>query len=145
MRTRKAPLHHSFHLSVDVIITRYRPTSKPLFSGLFSTSELSLNAWRHITQELVMSRVQNLRQRGNLNLPITMNFGLLMKDEQSTLFCRSTVVMSVRHCLHWHRFSLDWTIRCSQQNLPTHPIRCLRSGSVYSPRNHTIQELQGYE
>ena len=28
----------------------------------------SLNAWSHITQELVMSRVQNSRQHGNLNL-----------------------------------------------------------------------------
>ena len=32
-------------------------------------SELHLNTWHHITQELVISRIQNPRQCGNLNLP----------------------------------------------------------------------------
>ena len=32
--------------------------------------DLSLNARRHISQKLVMSRIQNPHQRGNLNLPI---------------------------------------------------------------------------
>ena len=40
------------------------------FQVCFQRLNFNLNAWRHITHELVMSRVQNLRQRGNLNLPI---------------------------------------------------------------------------
>ena len=114
--------------------SRYGPRSKYRLSPCSRALVGAAEDWTHSLPY----------ERQGLNYWAT-PFGLLMKDEQSTLFCRSTVVMSVRHCLHWHRFSLDWTIRCSQQNLPTHPIRCLRSGSVYSPRNHTIQELQGYE
>ena len=40
------------------------------FQVRFQRLNFSLNAWRHITQERVMSRVQNSRQLGNLNLPI---------------------------------------------------------------------------
>ena len=36
----------------------------------FERLNFRLNAWRHTTQELVMSRVQNSRQRVNLNLSI---------------------------------------------------------------------------
>ena len=38
------------------------------FQVCFERLDFILNAWHHITQELVMSRVQNSRQRGNLNL-----------------------------------------------------------------------------
>ena len=40
-----------------------------VFKFVFQRLNFSLNAWRNITQEMVMSHVQNLRQRGNLNLP----------------------------------------------------------------------------
>ena len=43
---------------------------KLCFQVCFQRLDFSLNAWSHITQELVMSRVQNSLQRGNLNLPI---------------------------------------------------------------------------
>ena len=41
---------------------------KLCFQVCFVRLNFRLNAWRHITQKLVMSRVQNSRQRGNLNL-----------------------------------------------------------------------------
>ena len=42
---------------------------KPSFQVCLQRLYFSLNAWRRTTQELVMSHVQNPRQRGNL--PIT--------------------------------------------------------------------------
>ena len=42
----------------------------------------TLSVWRHITQELVMSRVQNSPQSGNLNLP-------------NILFVINTMVLSI--------------------------------------------------
>ena len=41
----------------------------------------SLNAWRHIAHELVMSHVQSPCQRGNLNLP---NIGIIQYSQIST-------------------------------------------------------------
>ena len=45
-------------------------TQKLCFQVRFQRLNFTLNACCHITQELVISRVQNSRQRGNLNLPI---------------------------------------------------------------------------
>ena len=47
---------------------------KLCFQDCFERLNFGLNAWRHITQELVMSLVQNSRQRGNLNLSTKQRF-----------------------------------------------------------------------
>ena len=59
------------HLNVTPCSHLGGKSQKLTFKVCLQTSERHRwNAWRHITQNLVMSRFQNQRQRGNLNLPI---------------------------------------------------------------------------
>ena len=60
------------YLNVNVWMWHQGQPQKLCFQVCFQRLNFSSNAWRHITQELVMSRVQNSRQHRNLNLPSIM-------------------------------------------------------------------------
>ena len=60
-----------------------------------------LNAWCHTTQELVMSRIQNPRQRGNLNLPT---------DDNIRPICWAALKCKIGRLL-WCVWKLCWHFR----------------------------------
>ena len=70
-----------------------------------------LNAWRLVTQELLMSRVQNSRQRGNLNLPSILpiwldqeGFAIIVNSHNGTWFCFYLVWWKKKTRRHWSRW-----------------------------------------
>ena len=90
----------------DIMLTCQRQTSKLAIQVCAQTSELHLNAWRHSTQKLMRSHVQNKHQCGNL---IEL-YRVLLRSMELTHFWQITIhlqsVVGATIC-NWHQWNMS--------------------------------------